>query len=108
MEVFLQNLRCENTNRETLVHLDICREEAERLIGMEEKYSRVMDGLDQYSKSILKQYTEQMMSKAFAEQHEAYLQGMLDAFQILYGVGILSTNENVEKIITHLKNDSPE
>ncbi len=35
--------------------------------------------------------------KAFAEQQEAYLQGMIDAFQILFGLGVLSANENVEK-----------
>lgn len=31
------------------------------------------------------------------------MQGMMDAFQILCGLGILSTNENVEKIIARLK-----
>ena len=51
---------------------------------------------------------EQLMSKAFAEQQEAYLQGLLDAFQILCGLGILSVNENVEKIIARLKNGLPE
>ncbi len=33
---------------------------------------------------------------------------MMDAFQILCGLGILSTNENVEKIIARLKNGEPE
>ena len=55
----------------------------------------------------MERYTQQMQSKAFAEQQEAYLQGILDAFQILSGLGILSSNQNVEKIIAHLKNDSP-
>ena len=33
LELFLQNLRCEDTKRETLVHLDSCQEESERLVG---------------------------------------------------------------------------
>ncbi len=108
LELFLQNLRCEDAERETLVHLDSCWEETERLAGLEEEYTQVMDGLDQRSRAILENYIEQMLSKAFAEQQEAYLQGLLDAFQILCGLGILSTNQNVEKIIDCLKNGLPE
>ena len=108
LELFLQNLRCEDAERETLVHLDSCREETERLAGLEEEYTQVMDGLDQRSRAILENYIEQMLSKAFAEQQESYLQGLLDAFQILCGLGILSTNQNVEKIIDCLKNGLPE
>ena len=108
LELFLQNLRCEDAERETLVHLDSCREETERLAGLEEDYTQVMDGLDQRSRAILENYIEQILSKAFAEQQEAYLQGLLDAFQILCGLGILSTNQNVEKIIDCLKNGLPE
>lgn len=107
LELFLQNLRCEDAERETLVHLDSCREETERLAGLEEEYTQVMDGLDQCSRAILENYIGQMLSKAFAEQQEAYLQGLLDAFQILCGLGILSTNQNVEKIIDCLKNGLP-
>ncbi len=108
LELFLKNLRCEDAERETLVHLDSCREETERLAGLEEEYTQVMDGLDQRSRAILENYIEQMLSKAFAEQQESYLQGLLDAFQILCGLGILSTNQNVEKIIDCLKNGLPE
>ena len=108
LELFLQNLRCEDAERETLVHLDSCREETERLAGLEEEYTQVMDGLDQRSRAILENYIKQILSKAFAEQQEAYLQGLLDAFQILCGLGILSTNQNVEKIIDCLKNGLPE
>ena len=108
LELFLQNLRCEDAERETLVHLDSCREETERLAGLEEEYTQVMDGLDQRSRAILENYIEQILSKAFAEQQEAYLQGLFDAFQILCGLGILSTKQNVEKIIDCLKNGLPE
>lgn len=99
LELFLQNLRCEDTKRETLVHLDSCQEESERLAALEEGCRQVMNGLYQISRSVLEQYMEQMLSKSFAKQQEAYLQGMLDAFQILCNLGMLSTNNNVEKII---------
>ena len=63
--------------------------------------------LEDSSRVVLERYTDQMQSKAFAEQQEAYLQGILDAFQILSGLGILSSNQNVEKLIAHLEKDSP-
>ena len=63
--------------------------------------------LEDSSRVVLERYTDQMQSKAFAEQQEAYLQGILDAFQILSGLGILLSNQNVEKLIAHLEKDSP-
>ena len=107
LELFMQNLRCEDMSRETLVHLDSCRIESERLAELEEEYRQTMNKLENPSRAVLERYTQQMQSKAFAEQQEAYLQGILDAFQILSGLGILSSNQKVEKIIAHLKNDSP-
>ena len=107
LELFMQNLRCEDMSRETLVHLDSCRIESERLAELEEEYRQTMNKLENPSRAVLERYTQQMQSKAFAEQQEAYLQGILDAFQILSGLGILSSNQNVENIIAHLKNDSP-
>lgn len=107
LEIFLQNLRCENGHRETLVHLDICKKESKHLAELEGEYRQVINGLNQHSRNILECYTEQIKSEAFAEQQEAYLQGMIDFFQILSGIGILSTNENVKKIIAEFKNGSP-
>ncbi len=107
LELFLQNLRCEDMGRETLVHLDSCRMESERLAELEEEYKQTMKGLGNHSRDFLERYIEQVQSKAFAEQQQAYLQGMLDTFQILFGLGVISSNQNVEKIIAHLKNDSP-
>lgn len=34
LELFFQNLRCDDSKRETLVHLDSCRIESERLVGI--------------------------------------------------------------------------
>lgn len=107
LELFMQNLRCEDMSRETLVHLDSCRIESERLAELEEEYRQTMNKLENPSRAVLERYTQQMQSKAFAEQQEAYLQGILDVFQILSGLGVLSSNQNVEKIIAQLKNDSP-
>ena len=90
-----------------MVHLDSCKIESEKLAELEEEYRQTMIELEDSSRVVLERYTDQMQSKAFAEQQEAYLQGILDAFQILSGLGILSSNKNVEKLIAHLEKDSP-
>lgn len=43
LELFLQNLRCEDMGRETLVHLDSCRMVSERLAELEEEYKQTMN-----------------------------------------------------------------
>ena len=90
-----------------MVHLDSCKIESEKLAELEEEYRQTMIELEDSCRVVLEGYTDQMQSKAFAEQQEAYLQGILDAFQILSGLGILLSNQNVEKLIAHLEKDSP-
>ena len=66
----------------------------------------ILASIKSSEKKELIDYVEQLWSAAFAEQQEAYLQGLLDAFQILFGLGMLSPNENVKSIIEKIKNDS--
>ena len=49
---------------------------------------------------------EQAERVAFEEQPEAYLQGLLDAFQILQGMGVIRASEKVENLIRQIENDS--
>lgn len=39
--LFLQNLRCENVNREALVHLDSCEREKTKLRKLQPEYEKV-------------------------------------------------------------------
>lgn len=108
LEIFLQNLRCENRNRETLVHLESCKAELKKLQEQKVAYVQLLKKLNSTDAMILSEYIEQLQSAAFAEQQEVYLQGIMDAFQMLSGIGIISINENVEKIIAKFENGSPD
>ena len=57
-------------------------------------------------KDYLEKYMEQVERVAFEEQQEAYLQGLLDAFQILQGMGVIRASEKVENLIRQIENDS--
>ena len=53
LELFMQNLRCEDMSRETLVHLDSCRIESERLAELEEEYRQTMIELIRWTIQLL-------------------------------------------------------
>lgn len=108
LEIFLQNLRCEDGKRETLVHLQSCQTEAQKLKKQEQRCRLTLKKLDSFEREILEAYIEQIKAVAFEEQQEAYLQGMVDIVQILSGMGILSGSPNVEKIINKIKNGPSE
>ena len=104
--LFLQNLRCENVNRESLVHLASCKREKENLRELRIRYGELKERLPVPDKDFLEKYMEQAERAAFEEQQEAYLQGMLDAFQMLQGLGVIQASEKIENLIRHIENDS--
>lgn len=106
MVLFLQNLRCENVNREMLVHLDSCEREKTKLRKLQTEYEKVKARMLSYDKECLEKYQEQAERAAFEEQQEAYLQGMIDAFQVLEGLGVIRASEKIENLIKHIENDS--
>lgn len=106
LEIFLQNLRCENRNRETFVHLENCRIEMEKLQKQREVFVQTLNKADSSERKILEGYIEQMQAAAFEEQQEAYLQGFIDAFQIFCGTDLITVNEDVRKIISKLNGDA--
>ena len=104
--LFLQNLRCEDAGRETLVHLASSKREKEDLGNLCAGYEKLKERMSAADKDYLEKYMEQAERAAFEEQQEAYLQGMLDAFQILQGTGVIRASEKVENLIRQIENDS--
>lgn len=105
LEIFLQNLRCENRNRETFVHLENCRIETEKLQKRKEVFVQTLKKTGSSERKILEEYIEQIQAVAFEEQQEAYLQGFIDAFQIFCGTGLITVNEDIRKIISKLNDN---
>ena len=65
LELFMQNLRCEDMSRETLVHLDSCRIESERLAELEEEYRQTMIELEDSSRVVFVSYNHQIQKNGF-------------------------------------------
>lgn len=94
--LFLQNLRCEDAGRETLVHLAGSKREKENLRDLRTGYEELKERMPASDKDYLEKYMEQAERVAFEEQQEAYLQG----------TGVIRASEKVENLIRQIENDS--
>jgi hypothetical protein len=100
---FLADLRCSDMQRESLVHLDSCNIEKEKLNALKGKYAKTCDSIDIEYQKIIEEYVTQLQKVSFEEQHEAYCQGIVDTLQILSGLKLLPMNEKVQKLIEILR-----
>lgn len=94
--LFLQNLRCEDAGRETLVHLAGSKREKENLRDFRTGYGKLKERMPVSDKDYLEKYVKQMERVAFEEQQEAYLQG----------TGVIRASEKIENLIREIENDS--
>ena len=100
---FFMDLRCADMQRESLVHLDSCRNERERLNALKEEYTKTCDNISVEEQKVIEEYVMQLQQVAFAEQQEAYCQGIVDSLQILSGLQLIPINENIQNLIKKLR-----
>lgn len=65
--LFLQNLRCENVKRETLVHLAGCKREKERLRDLWTGYENLKERVSVSDKEFLEKYITLFISNVRKE-----------------------------------------
>ncbi|MFR5150330.1 MAG: hypothetical protein ACLTER_12905 [Ruminococcus sp.] len=83
--LFLQNLRCEDAGRETLVQLAGSKREKENLRDIRTGYEKLKERMPVSDKDYLEKYMEQAERVAFEGTAGSVSAGrsLLDAFQIL-------------------------
>ena len=89
---FLMELRGGNIHRETLVHLDECKERKAELKSLEPAFQEAQSSCTKEQKEQIAEYLEMYELVNCAEQQEAYCQGMIDAVQILAGLHLLKSD----------------
>ena len=86
---FLMELRCGNMQRDTLIHLDECKERKAELKSLEPAFREAQNSCTKEQKAHMEAYLDMYELVNSAEQQEAYCQGMIDAVQILAGLHLL-------------------
>lgn len=100
---FLVDLRCSDMQRKSLVHLDGCKIEKEKLNALIPEYAKTCGSIAIEKKEVIEEYVTQLQKVSFEEQQEAYCQGIVDALQILSGLQLIPMNENIQKLIEKLR-----
>lgn len=86
---FLMELRCGNIHRDTLLHLDECKERKAELKRVEPAFLEFQKSCPKEQQTVITEYMELLEQLNIAQQQEAYCQGMVDAVQILAGLHLL-------------------
>lgn len=101
--LFLKELRCEDIRRNSIIHLDSCQREREKLRILRKMWEKDETDLSELQRKAVSSYIEQIQTVSFEEQQEAYCQGIIDCVQVLSGLGLLKTDRKIEQVIKKLK-----
>lgn len=103
--MFLNQLRCENINRISCVHLPEA-EEAEQIKRRTQKeYERVRSKMGEQQKLLIENYVDALQQRAFVSEKQAYCQGYVDCIQLLAGMGMLPCNPEIKEFINTIQKD---
>ena len=100
---FLNQLRCENINRESYIYFQELANIQLKKKMEKEKVNKLLDHISYEDREKLKQYGEILEEEAFVSEQRAYCQGYVDCIQLLAGLGLLKKSTDMEKIISEMK-----
>lgn len=99
---FLELLRCEDIDRESIVDTEEFQEVKQILENKQGIYQQGMVNVQQAEQEKIRDYIETLKSYSFEECQQAYLQGMVDCMLTLCGAGILKPKQELEALIKTL------
>lgn len=96
---FLEELRCEDIDRESKV--ETCEFQTAKRSLLEKKavYQQSISCMHKDAQEKIKDYVEALKECSFEECQQSYLQGMLDCILILFCSGILKPQKELEEVI---------
>ena len=95
---FLNQLRCENINRESYIYFQELANIQLKKKMEKEKVNKLLDHISYEDREKLKQYGEILEEEAFVSEQRAYC-------QLLAGLGLLKKSTDMEKIISEMKSN---
>lgn len=96
---FLEELRCEDTDRESKVETYEFQTAKRNLQEKSTVYQQSVAGMPKENQEKIKDYVETLKEYFSEECQQSYLQGMLDCMLALCGSGILKPQKELEGIL---------
>lgn len=100
---FLEELRCEDLDRESRVETDELQAARQNLYEKSVAYQQSITDIQKEEQEKIKDYVEALKDYSFEECQQAYLQGMLDCMLALCGSGVLKPQKALENTLRTLK-----
>lgn len=96
---FLERLRCEDVDRESIVDTKEFQEAKQILEDKHAIYRQSIANVQQAEQEKIQDYVEALESYSSEECQQAYLQGMVDCMLTLCGAGILRPKQELETLL---------
>lgn len=100
-EVF-EELRSESGDRKYSVQTEEAKQACKRLKKMNPEYEKFLLKISSEDKSFLEEYMEILEHAHFQEEQRAYYQGMVDAMQLLAGLGLIKPKGKVRELLKRI------
>ena len=95
----LEELRSEAEEREYSVHTNESENADKALKKANREYEKFLSDLSTEQRNFLENYMDIVDHAHFQEQQRAYYQGIVDAVQILAGLGIVKESVKVKELL---------
>lgn len=99
---FLEVLRCEDVDRESIVNTKELQEAKQTLSNQTAVYQQCIANIQKEDQEKIKGYVEALNAYSSEECRQSYLQGMVDCMTILCGAGILKPKSELETLLITL------
>lgn len=99
---FLEVLRCEDADRESIVDTKELQEAKQTLSNQTAVYQQCIANAQKEDQEKIKDYVEALKAYSSEECQQSYLQGMVDCMMILCGAGILKPKPEMETLLETL------
>lgn len=103
MAAFLEELRCDSDERDYVIAPDDMKNAEKELAKRGREYAEYLSRMPVEERVFLEKYMDVLNHAHFKEEQRAYYQGMMDAVQLLGGLNLLKTGNNMGKLIEKLQ-----
>lgn len=99
----LEDLRCESDEREYSVKTEEMRAADEELKRRIPEYEKCLERMPEQDRTLLEHYMEVVDHAHFQEEQRAYYQGIVDAIQMMEGMGLIQKSKKVNFLLGKLR-----
>jgi len=100
---FLEELRCDSTDRQYAVKTEDMLIAEEQLKEKHKSFELYLKSLQESDRIIVDAYIVAVDSAHFKEEQRAYYQGIMDGVQILGGLGLIKESKSAEMLLKRMK-----